>query len=287
MKKRKSITDIKVLRIFITIAEKLIEENKSIMVNSGQDKIFELISHHFANEVVIPFSIWGFDLSITKYVLFMWFISGLLIIVLCIAAKEFKEKTLQRPTRLMVLVESYIQFIRNDIVHPFLGSNDRIYLHFFCTQFLFILGCNLIGLFPKSVTVTSNLSVTMALAVVTFFFTQIYGMHKRGVVAYWKHLLPDGAPIFLAPLIVTNEFIGLFSKPFALMVRLFANMLAGHMIIFVLLYLSIMFQSLIVGVITVPVAVAVNILEILIAFIQAYIFTFLSAIFIGMAASEH
>ena len=102
-----------------------------------------------------------------------------------------------------------------------------------------------------------------------------------------RHAKKGGCGLFLAPLIVTNEFIGLFSKPFALMVRLFANMLAGHMIIFVLLYLSIMFQSLIVGVVTVPVAVAVCMLEVLIAFIQAYIFTFLSAIFIGMAASEH
>jgi len=256
-------------------------------MHPAEHSIFELISHHFANKPVIPISIFGFDLSITKYVLFMWFVCILIFIPIFLTAKKYKQKWAQRPTRIMALIESYMEFINNDIVRPFMGDSGRGYLHFFCTQFLFILGCNLIGLFPKSVTVTSNLAVTMGLALVTFFFTQIYGMQKLGIISYWKHLLPKGVPIFLAPLIVLNEFIGLFSKPFALMVRLFANMLAGHMIIFVLLYLAILFQNLFVGAVSVPVAVAVSILEILIAFIQAYIFTFLSAIFVGMAASEH
>ncbi len=127
----------------------------------------------------------------------------------------------------------------------------------------------------------------MGLALVTFFFTQIYGMVMRGPISYWKHLVPEGVPVFLAPIIGLNEFISMFSKPFALMIRLFANMLAGHIIIFVILYLVIMFRNVFLGIFTVPTAVAVSLLEIFVCLLQAYIFTFLSAIFVGMAGEAH
>lgn len=252
------------------------------------DNIFELLTHHLSDTVWVRIRLLGMDLSITKYVVFMWGISLGLFWILYMIARKYKKRGISAPDRSMMLLELFVEFIREDIVRPFMGpERERVYLHFFCTQFLFILACNLVGLIPKSVTVTSNLAVTMGLAMVTFFFTQIYGMLMQGPISYWKHLVPDGVPVFLAPIIGLNEFISMFSKPFALMIRLFANMLAGHIIIFVILYLVIMFRNVFLGIFTVPVAVAVSLLEIFICLLQAYIFTFLSAIFVGMAGEAH
>ncbi len=252
------------------------------------DNIFEIITHHLSDTVIFNIRVLGLDLSITKYVVFMWMICIGLFLFLYHLARKYKKRGICAPDRSMMLIEIFLEFVRNDIVLPFIGeAKERAYLHFFCTQFLFILAANLIGLIPKSVTITSNLAVTMGLAIVTFFFTQVYGMAVRGPLSYWKHLIPEGVPVFLAPIIAINEFISLFSKPFALMIRLFANMLAGHIVIFVILYLVIMFQKLFLGVFTVPVALAVSLLEIFVCLLQAYIFTFLSAIFVGMAGESH
>ncbi len=257
-------------------------------MTNPSDSIFELLTHHMSDSVWIRINVFGLDLSITKFVVFMWVIALGLFWILYIMARKYKKRGISAPDRSMMLLEIFIEFVRDDIVGPFIGpERERAYIHFFCTQFLFILACNLVGLIPKSVTVTSNLAVTMGLALVTFFFTQIYGMAVRGPISYWKHLIPEGVPGFLMPIIAVNEFIGMFSKPFALMIRLFANMLAGHIVIFVILYLAIMFRTLFVGLFTVPVAVAVSLLEIFICLLQAYIFTFLSAIFVGMAGEAH
>ncbi|MGA1864366.1 MAG: F0F1 ATP synthase subunit A [bacterium] len=257
-------------------------------MTNPSNNIFELLTHHMSDSVLIRVNLFGADLSITKYVFFMWIISLGLFWFLYSIARKYKKYGISAPDRSMVLLEVFIEFVRDDIVRPFIGPDrERAYLHFFCTQFLFILACNLVGLIPKSVTVTSNLAVTMGLALVTFFFTQIYGMVMHGPISYWKHLVPEGVPVFLAPIIGLNEFISMFSKPFALMIRLFANMLAGHIIIFVILYLVIMFRNIFLGVFTVPTAVAVSLLEIFVCLLQAYIFTFLSAIFVGMAGEAH
>ncbi|MGA1844875.1 MAG: F0F1 ATP synthase subunit A [bacterium] len=252
------------------------------------DNIFELLTHHLSDNVVVRMRFFGLDMSITKYVIFMWITSALLFFGLYMIARKYRKRGTGAPDRSMVMLELFIEFVRDDIVRPFIGpSRERAYLHFFCTQFLFILACNLMGLIPHSVTVTSNLAVTMGLALVTFVFTQVYGMVLNGPLTYWKHLVPEGVPWFLAPIIGLNEFISMFSKPFALMIRLFANMLAGHIVIFVILYLVIMFKNVFIGIFTVPTAVAVSLLEIFICLLQAYIFTFLSAIFVGMAGEAH
>ena len=251
-----------------------------------EEGILDILLHHIGDAPLARLTLWGIDMSITKHLVAMWTVCGLLLLVLSIAARQFSTRNLDKPTRLMVLVEAFVNFIRDDIVKPFVGNNYRPFLPFFCTQFLFILFCNMLGLFPFGKTATANLAVTMALAVVTFIFTQVYGMARQGVIRYWKHLLPDGVPVVLSPIIIMNEFVGLFSKPFALMIRLFANMLGGHIILIVLLYLIIMFQSAAIGLGSVPMAVAVGFLEILECLLQAYIFTFLSAIYVGMAGSE-
>ena len=247
--------------------------------------ILDVLLHHIGDTPLIRLSLWGIDISITKLVVAMWIVSGVLMVIIFTAAKQFTTRNLDKPTRLMTLVEIFVDFIREDIAKPFVGANYRHFLPFFCTQFLFILFCNLLGLFPFGRTVTANLAVTMALAVVTFLMTQIYGMRKQGIIRYWKHLMPQGVPVILLPIIVVNEFIGLFIKPFALMIRLFANMLGGHIMLLVLLYLIIMFQKAAIGFGSVPMAVAVSVLDIIECVLQAYIFTFLSAIYVGMAGS--
>ncbi len=248
--------------------------------------ILDILIHHIGDTPLIRFSLWGIDLSITKHVVTMWLVCGILCAILFTAASKFSSNSLERPSRLMSLVEIFVNFIRDDIAKPFVGKNYRKFLPFFCTQFLFILFCNLFGLFPFGKTITANLAVTMGLALVTFIITQIYGMSRQGIIRYWKHLVPNGVPIILLPIIVLNEFIGLFTKPFALMIRLFANMLGGHIILLVLLYLIIMFQRTTIGIGAVPMSVAVGLLDIFQCILQAYIFTFLSAIYIGMAGSE-
>jgi F-type H+-transporting ATPase subunit a len=247
------------------------------------ESVLDILLHHVGDAPLVQFSLWGIDLTITRHVLSMWIVCACIFVILLTAARKFARHSLERPTRLMILVEIFVDFIRDDIARPFIGDNYRFFLPFLCTQFLFILGCNLLGLFPLGKTATANLAVTMALAVVTFIITQIYGMVRQGIIHYWKHLLPDGVPLILSPIIILNEFIGLFCKPFALMIRLFANMLGGHIILIVILYLIIMFQRAAIGLGSVPMAVAVGLLEILECLLQAYIFTFLSAIYVGMA----
>ncbi len=247
--------------------------------------MLDILLHHLGDTPLVRLSLWGLDISITKLVVAMWIVSGLLMVILFTAANQFATRNLDKPTRLMTLVEIFVDFIRDDIAKPFVGANYRSFLPFFCTQFLFILFCNLLGLFPFGKTVTANLAVTMALAVVTFVMTQIYGMSKQGIIRYWKHLIPQGVPLILLPIIMLNEFVGLFIKPFALMIRLFANMLGGHIILLILLYLIIMFQKAAIGFGAVPMAVAVGLLDIMECLLQAYIFTFLSAIYVGMAGS--
>jgi len=255
-------------------------------MNGHEEGILNILLHHIGDAPLVRLSLWGIDMSITKHLVAMWTVCALLLLILSIAAHQFSTHNLDKPTRLMVLVETFVNFIRDDIVKPFVGSNYRPFLPFFCTQFLFILFCNMLGLFPFGKTATANLAVTMALALVTFIFTQVYGMSRQGIVRYWKHLLPEGVPLMLSPIIVLNEFVGLFSKPFALMIRLFANMMGGHIILIVLLYMIIMFQNATIGLGSVPMAVAVGFLEILECLLQAYIFTFLSAIYVGMAGNE-
>lgn len=149
----------------------------------------------------------------------------------------------------------------------------------------------MIGLVPYSSTVTGNITATTALACITFVVTQVYGMKKHGILQYWKNLVPSGIPTILAPFMFLIEFIGLFTKPFALLMRLFANMVAGHIIILVLLYLIVQTAGNISQIFVAPIAILgvlfVNLLEIFVSLLQAYIFTFLSAIFVSQVEQQH
>jgi F-type H+-transporting ATPase subunit a len=140
--------------------------------------------------------------------------------------------------------------------------------------------------FPGISTATGNLGVTAALAMFTFVLTQIAGMRAQGVVGYWMHLVPAGIPKWLFPIMIPVEILGLFTKPFALTVRLFANMVAGHIVIFFLIALTVLISPWVAPV-SVAFALGIFLLELFVALVQAYIFTILSALFIGLTQHAH
>lgn len=178
-------------------------------------------------------------------------------------------------------LELIVLFIRNQIAIAYLGEKDgRRMTPFFCTLFFFILGLNLLGLIPLLSTATGNVNVTGALALVTLCVMVGGSIWKNGLKGFVKALTPSGVPWPILILLVPLEFLGLFIKAFALTIRLFANMFAGHIVIFALLGLVV-----VLGYVALPaifLALLVNIIEVGIAFLQAYIFTLLSAIFIGL-----
>lgn len=220
----------------------------------------------------------GTDLGLTRHVVIMW-VAGILLFALLASAFRGGKRG-----RLANFFESIVIFIRDEVVIPNMGDAGRAFMPFFLTLFFFILFCNLLGLFPYSATATGNINVTAGLALCTFAVTQITGIVKNGFFGYLKSIVPSGLPIGVLPIMIPIEIISLFIKPFALCIRLFANMVAGHVVILVFLGLIVMLQHEAVAVVSIPFATAIYMLEIFIAFVQAFIFTLLSAIFIGMAA---
>ena len=223
------------------------------------------------------------DLSPTKS-LFMMILSSLLLIIVLWRAASINTKN-KVPKGIGNFIETIVIFIRDDIVLPNMGKDGLKMLPFILTIFFFILFANLIGLFPFMAQPTKNISVTTGLALITFFTTQIYGMKKNGVVGYFKGLIPPGVPTFVLPIMIIVEFIGLFTKPFALLMRLFANITAGSIIILSLIGL-IFIMSYAGIIIAVPFAIFIYCLEIFVAVLQAYIFTMLSVLFINMAIHQ-
>jgi len=184
------------------------------------------------------------------------------------------------PTGITNLLEVFVIFIRDEIAVNALGKEDgRKMTPLFCTFFFFILILNLMGLIPIFVTATANVNVTAGLALITLSFMIFGAIYKNGIIGFFKALTPSGVPIPVLFLLMPIEILGLFIKAFALTIRLFANMLAGHIVIFSLIGLVVLMGA--VALPAVVLAVFINLLEILVAFLQAYIFTLLSAMFIG------
>ena len=169
------------------------------------------------------------------------------------------------------------------------GETDgRRFTPILATFFFFILTCNLMGMIPLFTTPTGNINVTAAMAIITFLTGQIMGIRNNGLVKHVKSLVPSGVPVMLIPLMFIIEIMGLLAKHFALIVRLFANMIAGHIVFFAFLGLIMIFKSVWISPLSVGFGVFVDLLEILVSFIQAYVFTILSALFIGMSVHpEH
>ncbi|HAA73952.1 TPA: ATP synthase F0 subunit A [Candidatus Latescibacteria bacterium] len=227
--------------------------------------------------------LFGFDISITRHVFFMWLAALILII-------SFFVSTRRRgivPSGFANAIEALVVFIRDEVAKPNIGEKDhRRYMPYLLTVFFFILTCNFLGLVPWGSTATANVSVTAGLALCTFLMTQIAGMIHNGVFSYWKNLVPHGLPLPVTLILIPIEIIGLFSKPFALCIRLFANMTAGHVIILAILGLIFTFKAYAVAAVAVPFTLAIYLLECFVALVQAYVFTTLSAVFIGMAVHQ-
>ena len=228
--------------------------------------------------------LFGIDLSITRYVVFMWVVAVLLILILASASKAYKKSLI--PRGFVNIVEMMIIFVRDEIVRPTIGKDYQKYLSYLLTIFFFILFSNLFGLLPYSATITSNIAVTAALAGLSFIMTQLGGIRNYGFFGYFKAMVPHGMPTVILPLIIVVEILGLFTKPFALCVRLFANMIAGHVVILSLIGLIFIMGSIFVAPVSIVFALFIYMLELLVALIQAYIFTMLSSLFIGMAAHQ-
>ncbi len=232
--------------------------------------------------ILLPhLEIFGLDISITRHVVFMWIVAFLLILILTSASRGYKKSLI--PKGFKNFIEIMVVFVRDEIVQPTIGKGYEKYLPYLLTIFFFILLSNLFGLLPYSATVTSNIAVTAALAGLSFMMTQISGIRNYGFFGYFKALIPHGMPIPILPLIIIVEILGLFTKPFALCIRLFANMIAGHVVILSLIGLIFILGTIFVAPISIAFALFIYLLELLVALIQAYIFTMLSSLFIGMA----
>ncbi len=256
------------------------------------------ILHHVMDSRVIDLSpfgeihlpqlplIFGIDISPTKFVVFMWLVAIILIVLLAYVSKQYKKSLV--PKGITNFFEIIIVFVRDEIVVPTIGKGYEKFLPYLMSIFFFILFSNMFGLIPYSVTVTSNIAVTAALAGLTFFATQLGGIKSYGFFGYFARLVPHGMPKPILPLMIVVEILGLFTKPFALCIRLFANMIAGHVVILSLLGLIFILHTAFVAPVSIAFAIFIYLLEILVALIQAYIFTMLSSLFIGMAVHiEH
>lgn len=268
---------------------------------SEKESMYEIVMHHLTDHVV-DYEIFGvinrqflnkklfgiFDMRITRWEIMMWIAALLCIIIFVPLARKMKKAKYGSRSRWVNLWEVLISFIHDEVVEP---NFDHHYVKkampYFCTVFFFILFCNLLGLIPGMSTATGNLAVTGGLAILTLIGMIGVGMVKQGPFSYWKGLVPHGVPAFVIPLMFPIEIIGLFIKPFALTVRLFANMTAGHVVVIIFIYLVMMFQSYLVGIGSVTGALMIYLLELLVAFIQAYIFAVLSAMFIGSSMHAH
>ena len=280
----------------ITFAEEPQKKEVSHEEDKGNFDIIEkVVDHNYVDFYFLgklplpkfpPVHIGGLtiDFSVTKS-LFMMVLSSVILILVLLRAVSINTKN-KVPKGVGNLIEVVVVFIRDEIVIPNLGKDGLRLLPFFLTVFFFILFANFIGLVPFMAQPTKNINVTTGLALITFFTTQAMGIKKNGFLGYFKGLVPHGVPAFVLPIMIVVEFIGLFTKPFALLMRLFANITAGTIIVLSLIGLIFIMKW--AGVIiAVPFALFIDCLEIFVALLQAYIFTMLSSIFINMAMHQH
>jgi F-type H+-transporting ATPase subunit a len=266
----------------------------------GEEKPGDVIMHHILDNRVYPiepfgeiqlpeiaFKPFGIDISVTKHVVMVWLASAVLLLVGLVVGASFKSlSSKQSPKGLANVIEALVDFIRTDVARSNIGPGYEKFVPFLVTVFFFILICNLLGLIPYGSTATGNINVTLTLAVFTFVITQAAAFKAQGVKGYLQHLTA-GTHWSLWIIMIPIELIGQFTKPFALTIRLFANMTAGHIIIYSLIFISFILKSYIVAMaVSVPFAIFIYLLELFVAFLQAFVFTMLSALFIGLATAH-
>jgi len=231
------------------------------------------------------------DLSITKNVFSILLSVTLLLVVFISVAKAYQSNRGKAPKGIQSFMEPLILFIRDEVAKPSIGHGYEKFLPYLLTIFFFIWFNNMMGLiplFPFGANVTGNIAVTMTMAFFTFVLT-----HVNAKATYWKHIFLPDVPAWLLPIMIPIEIFGAFIKPVVLTLRLFANITAGHIIALAFFSLIFIFGSMLpaagygVSVVSVGFTIFMNFMELLVAFLQAYVFTLLSAIYIGMAVEEH
>lgn len=223
------------------------------------------------------------DFSITKNVAMLFLNAALMLLIFLAVAGRYKKNPGRAPGGIQSFMEPVILFVRDEIVKPNIGPRYERYLPYMLTLFFFILFGNLLGLLPGAANLTGNIAVTFTLAFFTFLITNFSGNRN-----YWSHIFwTPGVPLPLRIIILPVELIGVFTKPFALLIRLFAAITAGHIVILSLLCLAFIFRAYWVGGIASAFVVLISLIEILVAAIQAYVFTLFSSLYVGMAIEEH
>jgi F-type H+-transporting ATPase subunit a len=285
----------------------------------------EVIIGHVANGehpiIHLP-PIFGIDLSVSKHVFMLWVVAALVFVVVTTAVRRFVKQERPVPSNFMAALEAIVEFLRDSVVRPSVGDKwAATWMPLLLTLFFFILTANAMGMVPifevlgllnhwvfhageesalmalvhGGSTATSNFNVTAALAVVSFVAIIVAGSRAHGAVQHWKNLVPHGVSPFLAAALIPIEVLGMFVRPFALTMRLAANMTGGHIAIIAILSFVFIFTEMaggLVGVgiglgVSVPLAVGISALELIVILVQAYVFTLLTAVFIGMAIHAH
>ncbi|MEP2773821.1 MAG: F0F1 ATP synthase subunit A [Fulvivirga sp.] len=223
------------------------------------------------------------DVSITKNVLMLLITATLMLFVFISVANGYKKNAGKAPKGIQSFFEPIIIFIKDEVVKPNIGKGYEKYVPYLLTLFFFILFGNILGLLPGAANLTGNIAVTAVLAIFTFIITNVNG-NKH----YWGHIFnTPGVPMALKPIIVPVEIIGIFTKPISLMIRLFVAITAGHIVILSLISLTFIFHSYFVGFGSTIIVLFINLIELLVAAIQAYVFTMFSALYIGLATEDH
>ena len=252
------------------------------LVRVSQEELRHEILHTWEtakHSWVVPIHIGPLDLSINKIIWFMWIGAAIAFLVLFVGSRLLKD----RPGAYQVIVEEIYGFGRQFLGGQ-LGEEGRRWMPYTLSIFVFLLTLNLIGLFPGTYPVTSNITFTATLAVLTFILTQYEGFRRNGVLGYVKSFVPPGLPAkpIMVPFMFLSEILQQLTRPLTLALRLYANILAGHLIIFVFLSFILYFGTL-TAVISVPIAIVLYAFEIFVAVLQAYIFAILTQVYIELA----
>jgi F-type H+-transporting ATPase subunit a len=241
-----------------------------------------------------PLKIGSLDVTPTKHVWMLLLAALLCVVTLTFAARAHVRgtHTAGRPRGFAAGLEAVVLYLRNEVILPNVGPHGNRYVPFALTLFFFILFANLLGLIPYGSTATGNISVTATLAIITFIVIEVSGMIALGpayikTIVYWPHDMSLAVKLPMTFIMTPVEIISKLTKPFALAIRLFANMTAGHVVLLALISLIFTFGSYLVAAVPVLMGVAVSLLEIFVALLQAFIFTLLASVFIGQIRMAH
>jgi F-type H+-transporting ATPase subunit a len=229
------------------------------------------------------------DISPTRHVVMLWIAALLCIVTTLLALRAHNRKTRlgQAPSGLGNSLEAVVLYMRNEVILPNVGPHGNGYVPFLLTLFFFILFANLLGLIPYGATATGNISVTATLAIITFIVIEVAGMKAQGwgyinTIVFWPQDMSLAMKLPITVILTPIEIIGKFTKPFALAIRLFANMVSGHVVLLALISLIFTFATWFLVPVPIALALGISLLELFVAFLQAFIFTLLSSVFIGL-----